>query len=254
MNINELHASVSENDIDKSTDSVTPVVDAPPTTTSSEPSNDDDWIGSFLESRGIQNEEITYGDGDSKKFSELEAKDKISILDQLTNQSSEYTENESGIINTLRDKDITFDELIEMEVNERMKAIDNDISILNKDYSTLSNEDAHYAYLRKKDPEKTTEAIEEEINMAKDMPGYDADAEKMKNFLVAQDKLEKEEVLRLDAERTFARDEDVKRNFAKKVVGMDSIGGWLLDEPTKDEMLKDIFSYDTKADNGNTVG
>ena len=222
----------------------------PPNTTAPSENTEGDYIVDFLNSRGVENGMIDFGNGEVKNFNELSPSEKVSVLDQLSEPTGPaFNDDELGVINTLREKEISFDDLVKMEVDTRIEDINADLGVLNRDLEQLSSDDINYVFYRKENPEATKEEIEEKLELAKSMPTFDADTAKKKDFLVTQDKLEKSEV---QSKRKVEFDESMesqKHSFVDEILEIDNVGGFLIDEKTQEDLLQELL---TVEENGNT--
>jgi hypothetical protein len=95
---------------------------------------------------GVQGGVITYEDGSSARFSELDSAEQAEILSSLVSESvpsierQSRDEDEVNLLNTLRDSDMTSEEFINSLVDYRMQAVSAQRELSTTDYEAVSDD------------------------------------------------------------------------------------------------------------------
>lgn len=212
-------------------------------------------VEQFLTAYGVQGGIITYEDGSTARFSELEPTEQSEILNSLVSNSVPTIEekfnlddDEINLLNTLRDSNMTSEEFINSLVDYRMQAVQAQVELRNTDYSVLSDDAIFVKNLRDSNPDITDEELASEISKAKELQSYEATADSLRKLYIAEQEAENS-VLSEQEEAAFAVELEAQRHeIVSAVEGINDIGGAGISNEMKEYLLHDIMELNENRD------
>jgi hypothetical protein len=218
-------------------------------------SSDLTGVEQFLTAYGVQGGVITYEDGSSARFSELDSAEQAEILSSLVSESvpsieEKYNldEDEVNLLNTLRDSDMTSEEFINSLVDYRMQAVSAQRELSTTDYEAVSDDGIFVKSLRDSYPEITDEEIADELFKAKDLSSYATTTEAMRQLYMtqqAEDNYYKQE----ENNKVFSEQLEAQRHeIVETVEDINDIGGASISSEMKEYLLHDIMELNDNRD------
>jgi hypothetical protein len=212
-------------------------------------------VEQFLTAYGVQGGIITYEDGSSARFSELDHAEQTEILSSLVSESvpsieEKYNldEDEVNLLNTLRDSDMTSEEFINSLVDYRMQAVSAQRELSTTDYDAVSDDGIFVKNLRDSYPEITDEEIADELFKAKELTSYATTTEAMRQLFITH-QAEDNQQLQEENNRVFSQELEAQRHeIVETVEDINDIGGASISAEMKEYLLHDIMELNDNKD------
>jgi hypothetical protein len=250
-------------DFEGDDDPPAPLADTAPTDTPSDPAGDPPadpaqkltGIERYLSQFDIEGGMITFDDGQSKHFTELDEDQQAEVLSHLHTTSTvaleeKYglDENEISLINYLRQNNKTIDDVVTDLAMQRVNAILALQSTESVDYDKMDNDAIYMAFLKQSNPEATVEQLEKDLATAKQMSAYDKSVASIKDGFkrTQQDAIEAAKVER--RKEAEAELESQRKTVVTAVSQLKELDGFQLDDSMKNSVLDIILSVDEDGD------
>jgi len=212
-------------------------------------------IETYLSQFDIEGGMITFDDGVSKHFNDLDEDQQAEVLSHLHNSSTvaleeKYglDENEIGLINYLRENNKTIDDVVNELATQRVNSILALQSIESVDYDKMDDDAVYMAFLKQSNPEATVEQLEQDLATAKQMSAYSKSVVNIRDSFkrtqqtdvtAAQQARKKELEDELNAQR---------KTVVDAVSNLKDIDGFQIDDSMKNTVLDVILSVDEDGD------
>jgi hypothetical protein len=212
-------------------------------------------VEQFLTAYGVQGGVITYEDGSSARFSELDYSEQAEILSSLVSESLPSIEekynlddDEVNLLNTLRDSDMTSEEFINSLVDYRMQAVSAQRELSTTDYEAVSDDGIFVKSLRDSYPEITDEEIAEELFKAKELSSYATTTEAMRQLFMTH-QAEDNYYMQEENDKVFSEQLEAQRHsIVETVEDINDIGGANISSEMKEYLLHDIMELNDNRD------
>jgi hypothetical protein len=212
-------------------------------------------IEQFLSGYGVQGGMITYEDGTSQKFDDLDPSEQANILSSLVSESAPSIEekynledSEIDLLNTVRESGVSVDDFINNIVDHRVKTIAAQQQTMSEDYASMDDDTVFVKHYMANNPEATQDQIAEELVKARELTSFTSTAGTIRNAMVgeqsqaqAQTK-SKEDALfndELEAQRT---------QVVAAVEQLNDIAGARINDEMKEYLLHDIMELNDNKD------
>lgn len=212
-------------------------------------------VEQFLTAYGVQGGVITYEDGSSARFSELDYSEQAEILSSLVSESLPSIEekynlddDEVNLLNTLRDSDMTSEEFINSLVDYRMQAVSAQRELSTTDYEAVSDDGIFVKSLRDSYPEITDEEIADELFKAKELSSYATTTEAMRQLFMTH-QAEDNYYMQEENDKVFSEQLEAQRHsIVETVEDINDIGGANISSEMKEYLLHDIMELNDNRD------
>lgn len=212
-------------------------------------------VEQFLTSYGVQGGLITYEDGTSARFSDLNSSEQAEILGSLVagsvpsiEEKYNLDEDEVNLLNTLRDSDMSSEEFINSLVDYRMQAVAAQRELSTTDYEKVSDDGIFVKGLRDSHPEITDEEIAEELSRAKELSSYATTTDAMRQLYATQ-QAEDNQRRSEENNRIFNQELEAQRHdIVETVEDINDIGGANITSEMKEYLLHDIMELNENKD------
>lgn len=212
-------------------------------------------VEQFLTAYGVQGGIITYEDGSSARFSDLDAAEQSEILSSLVTESVPTIEekynldaDEINLLNTLRDSDMTSEEFINSLVDYRMQAVAAQRELSTTDYTAVSADGIFVKSLRDSNPDISDEEIAAELAQAKELTSYTSTTEAMRKLLISEQQ-ESNYLLAEQNDKIFSQELEAQRfNIVEAVEDINDIAGAQISSEMKEFLLHDIMELNENKD------
>ena len=212
-------------------------------------------VEQFLTAYGVQGGVITYEDGSSARFSDLDYSEQAEILSSLVADSLpsveekfNLDEDEVNLLNTLRESDMSSEEFINSLVDYRMQAVAAQREQSSIDYETASADAIFVKSLQDNYPDITDEEVAEELSRARELSSFGATTDAMRQ-LFANQQAEDNYQLNLENDRLFNQELEAQRhNIVETVEDINDIGGASISAAMKEYLLHDIMELNENKD------
>lgn len=198
---------------------------------------------------------IQYEDGTEKHFDDLTPAEQADVLRELHGSTASSIEekygldpNEIGLINHLRENNISVEQFIENEVGRRVNETIMSQGSAAIDFTTLTDDAVYTMFLQESSPEATPEQLAADLEKAKEMSNYTKLAESLRSQYTAR---QTAEVSKTIADQTADRNaliEEQRQEIVNAVVPMTDFAGIQLTDTIKNEVLDRVLQVDEDGD------
>ena len=212
-------------------------------------------IERYLSQFDIEGGMISFDDGSKSHFSELSSEKQSEVLSGLHGEQATSTEDkyglddtEIGLINYLREKNTTIDEVIDELAEQRAQTYIRSQQVQNTDITKLDDDAIYTAFLLKSNPEATTEQLEKDLVKAKEMDNFTNIAKNLRTRF--EDEKEQQLAKNTAAEKTqlTTQIESQRKEVVDVVAGMDNVDGLAINDGIKNDVLDIILNVDEDGD------
>lgn len=209
----------------------------------------------FLARYGVQGGIIEYEDGQTAKFSDLDAAEQDEILSSLVDGSVPNIEEkynldggEIDLLNTIRESDQSAEDFINNLVDYRVQTVMAQKESLSTDYTNLSDDAMFVKHLRDTHPDFTDEQIAADLAVAKDMSTYGDTIGVVREGYIA--KQQQEETLSAGEDNfQFQQELEAQRQeIVTDVEALTDIAGARVSDDMKEYLLHDIMELNDNKD------
>jgi hypothetical protein len=209
-------------------------------------------IERYLSRYDIEGGMIKFDDGTEKHFNDLDAGKQEEILETLhgsvarsVEEKYGLDETEVGLINYLRTNNLTFDEVVEARVSERLSKL----STETVDLSGMADDDIYKMYMKKTVGDGASESdIEADLEVAKSQSTFKALAQSMRAQLKRDAEAAVEAAAALAREKDAGRIEEDRRTIIQAVTPLKVIAGVELTNNLKNEVLDKVLNVTDDGD------
>ncbi len=212
-------------------------------------------IEQYLSQFDIEGGMITFDDGTSSHFDELAEEKKMEVLTQLHTSQTKTVEdkfgldeNEIGLINYLRTNKVTVEQMIEGMAEDRIKTLQAVREIETQDFKEMSPEAIYLQFLKKSNPEASTEDLEGDLEKAKQQSGFEKMAESLRKQLESDQSKVINSKLREDRTAQDGMIEEQRKQVVEAVAGMTDIAGVELNDNMKNGLLDRVLEVNDYGD------
>lgn len=216
---------------------------------------DQSGIEQYLSQFDIEGGMISFEDGTSKHFDELEAAKQAEVLQQLhgnqtTSVEDRYglVEDEIGLLNYLRENKLSVQEMVETMATERVQTLMAVQQSNNTDYDTMSDEAVYSKFLQEANSEDTPEQIETKLQEAKGLSTFSNVTAALRN----QYKTVQTTTAKAATDASIKENADVLESQRKTVVeavrSINDIAGVELNDNIKNSVLDRVLEVDSKGE------
>lgn len=210
-------------------------------------------IERYLSRYDIEGGMIKFDDGTEKHFNDLDASKQEEILETLhgsvarsVEEKYGLDETEVGLINYLRTNNLTFDEVVEARVSERLSKLSTEIVT---DFSGMADDDIYKMYMKKTVGDGASEAdIEADLEVAKSQSTFKALAQSMRSQLKNDAEAAEAAAAAIAREKDAGRIEEDRRTIIQAVTPLKVIAGVELTNNLKNEVLDKVLNITDDGD------
>lgn len=212
-------------------------------------------VEQFLTQYGVTGGVITYEDGATARFSDLDPGEQANILSSLVTESVpsieekfNLDEDEINLLNAVRDSSLNSEEFINSIVDHRLQTVIASRDADNTDYANLSGDAIFVKNLRDLNPEITDEAVAEELVKAKELSSFNSTTETMRKLYISEQEVANSTA---QAERDAIFNDEIeaqRRDIVGTVEGIDDIAGAAVSPEMKEFLLHDIMELNDDKD------
>jgi len=188
-----------------------------------------------------------------RKFDELDDSEKYDVLKTLTDSTTEgkfeLSEEESKLITTLREKEVSFEDMMNAEIEREVSKVTDYYESKSEDYDKMPDDILYKKYLSEKYTEESEDEINERYTIEKDIEGHD------KKVAIVRDSFKDKQALKLKkiaddiAKENETQIDKDRKIITDKVVLLDKVAGWRVSDEDKNAILEGLLEID---DNGNS--
>lgn len=212
-------------------------------------------VEQFLTAYGVQGGIITYEDGSSARFSDLDSSEQAEILSSLVSDSLPSVEekfnlddDEVNLLNTLRDSDMSSEEFINSLVDYRMQALAAQRELSSTNYETASDDAIFVKSLKDTYPDITDEELADELSRAKDLSSFGTTTDALRQLFTSQ-QAEDNYQRNLENDKVFSQELEAQRHsIVETVEDINDIGGASISAAMKEYLLHDIMELNENRD------
>jgi len=209
----------------------------------------------FLSDYGVNGGIITYEDGSTSRFSDLEAAEQSSILSSLIKDSVPTTEEkynlddgEVNLLNAIRESDQSPEEFINGIIDHRLQVLSAKSSLQNVDYAGAEPDAIYVKHLMDSKPEITDDEVAAELVKAQALSTYDDITEGLRQGYINQQNyaagMEKNK-----SDKAFNEELEAQRHSVVQTVEeMEDIAGARITPEMKEFLLHDIMELNEDRD------
>ncbi len=212
-------------------------------------------IEQYLSGFDIEGGMITFEDGTSEHFNDLEADKQAEILSQLHSQQSSAVEekygldeDEIGLVNYLRDQKMTVDEMVEVLAQDRVNTILATQQVGNTDYETMEEDAVYLNFLKRSNPEATTEQLEEDLEKAKQQSTYTNVVESVRKQFKGEQQATITASQQKDIEDAQQNIETQRQQVVDAAININEIDGIQLNDGVKNGILDQVLEVNDHGD------
>ena len=198
---------------------------------------------------------IQYEDGTEKHFDDLTPAEQAEVLRELHGSTASSIEekygldaNEIGLINHLRENNISVEQFIEQEVNERVNQAMLAQGSANIDYKQLGDDAVYTKFLQESSPDATPEQLAADLAKAKEMSNYPKLVESLRSQYTAKQETEAQKALDDQNAKHEAMIEDQRKEIVTSVSAMNEFAGVQLTDQIKNTVLDKVLQVDEDGD------
>lgn len=212
-------------------------------------------IEQYLSQFDIEGGIIQFEDGDSTHFDELEPDKQAEILSQLHLKQTSSIEdkygldqNEIGIINHLRQNNISIDAMVNNLAEERVQTI---LATQNKDsvdFDKMPDDSVYMNFLKNSNPESTADQLEQDLETAKKQTNYANVVSSIRGQFKSQQDSDR---LKIDQDNAIKQSRDIdtqRQQVIESVINMSEIDGIALNDGTKNGVLDQVLEVNEYGD------
>jgi hypothetical protein len=212
-------------------------------------------IERFLTNYGVRGGIISYEDGTSARFSDLDADEQAEILNSLVinqtpsiEQKYDLDEEEIDFINDLREANVSPNEYINAMIARRAQVLEAQRQAELLNYEEIDDDALFIYHLQENNPDITDEEIEEELTKAKSLASYETTVGVIRKVLTEEQNRELAET-NAAQERAFVEELEAQREFIVQTVeDINDIGGARITNEMKEYLLHDIMELNDNQD------
>lgn len=228
---------------------------ADPEPNPNDPPVDMSGIEIYLSQFDIEGGMIAFDDGSSTHFNELDSTKQAEVLQQLhtsqaTSVEEKYglSETEVSTINYLRANNLSIEDMVTQMAAEQVDTI---LALKEADstnYKEMEPDSVYLNFLKKSNPEATTEQLEQDLATAKTMSNYENVVGRLR------EQFETEQLAVVTQKKSAAKEsqmkalEEQRRQVVTEVSKMKDIGGVSLDDNVKNSILDRVLEVDEDGD------
>ena len=209
----------------------------------------------YLSQFDIEAGMIQFDDGTSQHFNELDATKQAEVLQnlhatQVTTTEDQYglDGNEIGLINYLRENNLSVEQMIDSMVNEKVNTMMTMQELNSEDYSKMDADTLYVKFLKETSPEATPDQIASDLAKAKEQSNFPKITEALKTQFTAK---QQEAITAKTTEATTAHAELVetqRKEIVQAVLPMTELAGIPLDNNIKNTVLEHILETNEEGD------
>ena len=217
-----------------------------------------DGIVEFLEDYGFEGGKVPLRVEEEGKevekeipFQELTPVQKYNIINNIAESKAEgkyeLTEAEIEAINVLREKQTNLEDYLNERVSSEIDKVEQHYQVQTTDYKDMDPDLLYTSYLKDKYPDKSDDEIKTELEVAKDLEGYEDKVKAIRNVFLEKEDLErqsyeKEQRKKFEEELEKQRDFVVNSTFDTK-----TIAGWNVTEEDLNKVYEDLLETDEEG-------
>jgi hypothetical protein len=212
-------------------------------------------VEEFLTSYGVNGGIITFEDGTTSRFSELDSKEQNNILSSLVKESVpsieekfNLDEDEINLLNAVRESDMNSEEFINDLVNHRLQTVLATKESNSTDYKSLSQDAIFVKNLRDSDKDLTDEDVAEELVKAKGLSSYKSTVESMRRLYI-NDQETANKASQTESDKVFNQELEAQRHdIVAAIENINDIAGAAVTPEMKEFLLHDIMELNDSKD------
>jgi hypothetical protein len=210
----------------------------------------------FLDQYGITGGVIEFEDGTTSNIDDLTPEEQFKIIEHIVNTTrpsveEQYalTEGEIQALNLMRENNLNLDQIVEQMVEQRLIDIqassqfEGDI-----DFEQMDSDEIFLRNLSKENPDYTPEELEEDLEIAKSMKGYEKTVNSIRRDFIHDRDTKKQEWLDGKQTRDNQEIEADTATIVNSVREITEIAGWPIDDQVKNEILADLVETNENRD------
>ena len=198
---------------------------------------------------------IQYEDGTEKHFDDLTPAEQADVLRELHGSTASSIEekygldkDEIGLINHLRENNISVEQFIEQEVSEKVNQAILAQGSASIDYTQLTDDAVYTKFLQESSPDATPEQLAADLTKAKEMTNYTKLVESLRSQYTATQTAATQKIADEQAVEHTALIEGQRQEIVNAVVPMTEFAGVQLTDTIKNEVLDRILQVDEDGD------
>jgi hypothetical protein len=212
-------------------------------------------IEQFLSGYGVQGGMITYEDGTSARFEDLEAAEQATILSSLVSESAPSIEEkynledtEIDLLNNVRESGSSVEDFINNLVDYRVKTIAAQQQMQSEDFKGMTDDAVFVRHYVTTNPEATDDQIAQELVKARDLTSFAATTGTIRNAMInAQEASQYENTSKENA--LFNQELEAQRGqVVEAVEQINDIAGARVTDEMKEFLLGDIMELNDNKD------
>ena len=212
-------------------------------------------IEQYLSQFNIEGGMISFDDGESKHFNDLDSDKQAEVLGELHKSNTKTVEDEYGldekevgIINYLRENKTTFEDVVEKTVSQRVNSILASQQVGSIDYDKVENDVLYATFLQNSNPEITKEQIDQDLEKAKSMANYDKIVGGLRDTFKTSQQVEVTKVETKRAADLKQELEDQRSQVIDTIRPLRDVDGIELNDTVKNAVLDTVLSVDDDGD------
>lgn len=212
-------------------------------------------IEKYLSQFDIEGGMMSFDDGSSVHFTELETDKQAEILSQLHSQNSSMVEekygldeNEIGLINYLRTNKLTVEQMIDTMASDRVSTMMAVKEMDTQDFTKASEDSIYLQFLKQSDPEATTETLEADLAKAKEQTNYPKLVDSLrKQYIKDQNRAVKGKLLE-GQKAQYGAIEEQRKEVVEAISSINDISGISLNDGIKNGILDKVLEVNDYGD------
>ena len=209
----------------------------------------------FLSEYGVQGGLISFEDGTTAPFADLDAEEQASILSSLVADSVPSIEEkynldakEIDLLNAVRESGESVEDFINNVVDYRLQSVVAKKEYLSTDYDSKSDDAVFAQHVLERHPELTDEEVADRLYRAKQLETYEDTVGTFRSMYKSRQDSEKSEQQQQD-NLMFSEELEAQRaEVVQTVEGIDEIAGAQITTDMKEYLLHDIMELNDQED------
>jgi hypothetical protein len=209
----------------------------------------------YLSQFDIEGGIIQFEDGTSSHFNDLDPARQAEVLQSLHGAQASaiedqygLDENEIGLLNYLRENNLSVEQMVENMVAERIQQAMTMQELALEDYENMTPEALYTKFLQETSPEATPEQIAADLAKAKELSNFTKLTDSLRGQFIARQESALTEQQQAAIAEHQALIESQRQEIVNAVIPMQEIAGVTLDQNIKNTVLDRILQTNDDGD------
>lgn len=212
-------------------------------------------IEQFLSNYGVQGGMITYEDGTSVNFNELDSEEQVGILSSLVAEVAPTTEekfnledSEIDLLNAVRESGQGVEEYINNIIDHRVRTVTAQNNMQSTDYNGMDDDTIFVKHFINTNPEATDDQIAEELVKARELTTFPTTMGALRTSYVSEQAKAANQITSRENALFGEEIEAQREHVVQSIEDMSDIAGARLTDEVKEYLLGDILELNENKD------